>query len=1195
MQQILNLIKFELRYAAKKPATYIYALIWFSLGIIIFNTDAIRVSGGYGKVLSNAAFNIHFFIIVFSLLGVFFVQAIMAVPIFKDWQHKVDTFFYAYPLTKSEYFIGRFVGAFLVTCAIFLFIPIGLMAGEAYNLLFKPELAEDFGPFNIMAYVQPTLTLMLPNIFIMSVLFYALVANTRKIMVAYVTAISFLILYSIAQTFLSDLDNKQLASLLDPFGIGASSIITEYWTMSQKNNSVVPFEGMLLLNRILWIGISILAFALTQWRFQLQSSPDGATKKKKIIADEAKVAALPLPVVLPIFNSGTALAQWWALVKLETTLTFKNVFFVALMFAIGIYMITDAWQADEWFNTGIYPTTGQMLQTATGGLFGPLTFALFIFLAGDIVWREKGIGIDGIYDAFPIPTRVAFFAKLGAMLLIPVFLILLVPAVCIPIQLLKGYTNLELGLYAKTLLYFQLPDMWLTILLFFTIQNVLNNKFAGHAAVLVYYLSSFGLQYLGAEHPLFNFSSRTSYFYSDMNGFGDSLFVTYWYFAHWYLVGIVLMVLAFLAFHRGAETDLKARLRIAKARFSRNFALQGVLGASTLGLLFTGYSIYHNTVDIDGFTTEKNTEKLQVAYEKRYGHLKDAIIPKVTLIDLFIDLRPETNEIGYKGTYYFKNKADKVLDTVWLSINESSIKKQIVFAPQAKLVVFDSANGIRGYKFNKAMQPGDSGSIFVDIYTKPTGFDGSTKVRNNGTFLNNGDLLNIGYQGPLMQDEEKRKEYGLPKLPGMAPYTDTKALQENFITNTADYTFLKTRISTAPDQIAIAPGYLKKKEMINGRAVFSYEMDIPIVNFWSINSARYVVARDRWKDVNIEIYHHPSHSYNVDKMITALKTSLEHYSINFGPYQHKQVRILEFPRYQSFAQSFDNTIPFSESIGFIAKVKKDEDVDYVTYVTAHELGHQWWGHQVVPANTQGSAFLSETMSQYSALSVMKNMYGLGIMRKYLSEELNGYLRGRSSERKKEQPLMEVEGQSYIYYQKGSLVMFALQEAIGEKRLNAILKEYVDSVRFAGPPYTIMPQFYNRLTRNLNAVETAQVDDFIKKITVFKNKMVSAKGRPKGNGQYEVTFAVETAKFYADSSGIENSAPNYFPIDIGLLAKKDVTLASDLLHIEKRMLKPKETFTITTNKKAAYAGIDPLHKLVDANSDDNLISIEWEEK
>jgi len=73
-----------------------------------------------------------------------------------------------------------------------------------------------------------------------------------------------------------------------------------------------------------------------------------------------------------------------------------------------------------------------------------------------------------------------------------------------------------------------------------------------------------------------------------------------------------------------------------------------------------------------------------------------------------------------------------------------------------------------------------------------------------------------------------------------------------------------------------------------------------------------------------------------------MKKSLDYFTVNFSPYQHKQVRILEFPRYARFAQSFPNTIPFSESIGFIARVDKPDDVDYPFYVTAHEVAHQWW-------------------------------------------------------------------------------------------------------------------------------------------------------------------------------------------------------------------------------------------------------------
>ena len=89
-------------------------------------------------------------------------------------------------------------------------------------------------------------------------------------------------------------------------------------------------------------------------------------------------------------------------------------------------------------------------------------------------------------------------------------------------------------------------------------------------------------------------------------------------------------------------------------------------------------------------------------------------------------------------------------------------------------------------------------------------------------------------------------------------------------------------------------------------------------------------------------------------MIDAVKKSLAYFTTNFGPYQHRQVRILEFPRYASFAQSFPNTIPYSESIGFIARVENDEDVDYPFYVTAHEVAHQWWAHQVIGGNVQGA-------------------------------------------------------------------------------------------------------------------------------------------------------------------------------------------------------------------------------------------------
>ena len=106
-----------------------------------------------------------------------------------------------------------------------------------------------------------------------------------------------------------------------------------------------------------------------------------------------------------------------------------------------------------------------------------------------------------------------------------------------------------------------------------------------------------------------------------------------------------------------------------------------------------------------------------------------------------------------------------------------------------------------------------------------------------------------------------------------------------------------------------------------GRRYFHYKMDRPMLPFFCYLSARWQVKRGDWNGLPIEIYYDAKHPYNVDRMIDATRKSLDYFTAQFSPYQHRQVRILEFPRYARFAQSFANTIPYSESIGFIADLR----------------------------------------------------------------------------------------------------------------------------------------------------------------------------------------------------------------------------------------------------------------------------------
>src|SRR5687767_3250761 len=272
-----------------------------------------------------------------------------------------------------------------------------------------------------------------------------------------------------------------------------------------------------------------------------------------------------------------------------------------------------------------------------------------------------------------------------------------------------------------------------------------------------------------------------------------------------------------------------------------------------------------------------------------------------------------------------------------------------------------------------------------------------------------------------MTDRNERRKRGLGEPRRMPKLEDEKARANNYVTADADWIDFKTKVCTAPDQIALAPGYLKSESVVDGRRCFRYEMDRPMLNFYAYLSARWQVKRGEYKGIPIEVYYDEQHGFNVDRMIEATQASLEYYEANFTPYQHKQVRILEFPGYAQYAQSFANTIPYSESIGFIADLSDPDEIDYVFYVTAHEVAHQWWAHQVIGANMQGATVLSESLSQYSALMVMEKEYGRAKMRRFLKNELDSYLSGRGGERVEELPLYRVENQQYIHYRKGSLV------------------------------------------------------------------------------------------------------------------------------------------------------------------------------
>ena len=1186
---------FELKYHLKAPLFYILFIVYFLLTFGAVTTDGVQIGGAVGAVNRNAPYVIMLFMLVMSVFGVLTTTAFVANSVHRDFELGTDSLFFSSPIKKAQYLFGRFTGSFIVASLVYSGVALAIMIGSLMPWIEKERL----GPFNPMFYLYSVAFLVLPNLILFGAIFFSVAALTRSLMATYASVVAFFVAFGISGSLLEDIENEVLSALLDPFGFNAFGIATRYWTVFDKNTKLLPIGGVFLWNRLLWIGVAIAILAFAYWKFEFTT---GVRKSKRKLRRAQKAVALAdapmerislaLPAVTQTFGRADSWRQFFAATKRECLGVFKSIPFLIMVFLGVANVWGSAVTTNPIFGTNFYPVTKEMIEIIDGAF---RIFALLIaaFYAGDIVWRERSLKMNEVHDAMPTPTWVLWSSKITALIVVIFTSLAAATLTAILVQAGKGYYNFELALYAEGV--FLQIGSWLVLMagFAFLMQVFFNQKFVGFLGVLVWFVLMRILPAIDWEHRLYRFASVPPNQYSDMNGFGHFTRPLLWFNAYWMLLVAALLVVGHLLWTRGTESGFRQRLSIARQRFAKPVV-------ATLILFFiafagTGCYIYYNTNVLNTYRTTKQIEKAQAEFEKKYKRFENLPQPRITDVQADVEIHPERRSVDIRGSYTLVNKTNAPIAELHI-LADRELDRVEVKIPGAKMKSDDSALGYWTYTLTPPMAPG--ATLLMTFHTSwaENGFvNGTSNVRvvENGTFVNNGEMFpHIGYSEEFeLQDRNKRRKYGLKPVERARPATDMQARMDNAISRESDWINLDTTVSTSADQIALAPGYLQREWTQNGRRYFHYKTTSPILGFWSYLSARYEVKRDSWKaadgtSIPIEIYYDAKHPYNVDRMIDGVKKSLDYFTKNFSPYQHKQVRILEFPGYRTFAQSFPNTIPFSESIGFIADLRDKDAIDYVFYVTAHEVAHQWWAHQVIGGNVQGGTMLVETMAQYSALMVMEKEYGREKMQKFLKYQLDRYLRDRGSELVAEQPLVNVENQGYIHYRKGSLVMYALRDYIGEEHVNAALSKFLRDHAFENAPYTTAPELVKYFRAEAPPEFQETITDLFERITLFDNKTDSVTATKRADGKYVVKLTVASTKLRGDAKGEEKQVPINDLIDIGVFADKERVLFSE----KRRITKPVETFEIVVGEKPVKAGIDPFNKLIDRNPKDNVKSL-----
>ncbi|CAN5636741.1 M1 family aminopeptidase [soil metagenome] len=1198
-----RIVAFELRYYLRRISTYVYFGIFFacSFGMMTLaggRWEGVQMSlgGSGGSVNVDSPFVLLILTGVLSLFGVIVTAALLGNAVYRDYESGIHPLFFTTPVSRFAYLGGRFTGALLVNIFIFTSIPLGLMAARPMPYMDEEKL----GDFALINFLQPLLVLTLPNLLFTGAIFFSLAALTRKMLPNYVGAVVLLVGYLLAGNLMQDIENERAAALLDPFGMNAVSLVTKYWTPVERNVALVGLDGLMLQNRLIWMAIGLFVLLAASYRFRFSHVASEGRRWRRRAAAAAAVEAeqparsvrLRIPRVSRSYGMTASLLQVVTLARQSLREVVGNRYFVAILGAGLAFLVFSADQVGKLYGTTTYPVTYQVLEVL-GGTFALFVLIIITFYAGEVVWRERDVRIQQVQDATPMRGWVPFAAKFIALSLTVALLQGVVLVAGVLTQAVKGYSNFEIPLYLQTLFGFYFLDYLLLVVFVLLVHVLANHKYMGHLIVVLSSIVMAFSSQLGLEHNLYQYGSDAGTTYSDMNGFGPFATPFFWFKAYWAAWAIVFAVISNLFWVRGEEAGAGWRMRMARLRFGRP-QLTAALVATVLILGLGGF-VFYNTNVLNEYRTSRDAQRHAAEYERLYKQYEIALQPRITAVSLHVDIFPERRDVAVRGTYRLVNRGEAPIDSLHLRVPHRAEIAQMAFSRAAESVHADEDHGYYIYRLDSALAPGDSLSLDFNIAYVTRGFENrvtSTQIVENGTFLNSGMMPSFGYDpGAELSDEESRRKQRLEPRERMARLEDDAARRNNYISRDADWIEFEATVSTSPDQIAIAPGYLQREWTEEGRRNFHYAMDAPILNFYAFLSARYAIHRDSWNDVAIEIFYHPGHEYNLVRMTEAVKKSLDYYTREFGPYQHRQVRILEFPRYASFAQAFPNTIPYSEAIGFIARIASDEDVDYPFYVTAHEVAHQWWAHQVIGGNMQGVTVLSETLSQYAALMVMEKEYGETRMKKFLKYELDRYLTGRAFERRRELPLLRNEGQGYIHYQKGALVMYALRDYIGEEPLNRALSAFLADNRFQEPPYTTSRELLGYLRAATPDSLQYVLADMFEEITLYDNRALEARATRLPDGRWSVAIDLETRKLRVDSLGHEAEIPMNDLIDIGVFAAPEPgeTEGRPLYLAKHRIASGLQRIEVTVGAEPARAGIDPLHRLIDRVTRDNSVA------
>jgi len=1210
-----SLLSFERGLQSRQIGFWVVIIIMFALGLLTPWLPEIFGSNMAGeKIKANGSQMIAGSVASWDIAAIFFASIFVVTGILRDKTHNMMEIIHATPVSTVDMTSSRMVGIYLTVLICIFANTLGQFLGQ-----FNPQIDKEIlGPINPLYYLQPMVLFTVVNALVVTAFFTLIAGMTQNRMLVFVSAIG-LFFFSIMSGMVTELDApKWVQAIIDPFANIAYALDTEFWPPEDRNTKLVPIFGYIGLNRLVWSAISILTLAAVFKRFK-RGLIGGKTKfDKKDVPESSPITAYHSVKTTSGFRAD--LAALITRVKFEYSGTVKSVPFI-IMAALAAALFAFLTIVTVFFAPQkLVPTSLFMVSLGFSSFLIPIVL-IIAFFSGEMIWRDKTAKFSELLDSTSVKNWPLLLGKWLALCGVLITLCIVGIIIGIIVQIFGGGPPVNLALYFKYTFLNVLPNYLALAFLALFVQSFAPNRIVGMlfaAAAMVFF--TFIISRFPFYHPVMGFTGTSPGRISEISPYNS--WVSFrWFNLYFGALCVFFAILGTWLWRRGLQTSLLSRIKNIKQEIS---PMSGGLAATALAI-FIGCGTYiYNAHEKVEWKNRTATEKAQAKAETLLIDKAWKKLPKTQSVSIKADIYPSKQEALIGGTFRMKNTWNEPISEVYVRPASSHPEDIRLMEMSGAVRVTEGENsdgdkisdieqtGHWMFRFDPPLAPDAESTFTFETFFHTSRLADPSSISKNGTFLNNYGTFQtsqraipiIGLQFDPITNPDKRRKYKLGDLPKFPKRTDMDARQNPFFGGAADYIDFEADVCTSEAQIPIAPGNFVSETIQDDRRCRRYESDTKFANFYSILSADFAETKDSWtsptgKVIPITIYHGENHTYSIPDIIDGIKFGLSHYTKNFGPYQFNYVRVMEVP-FITFAQAFAGTIPYAEQ-GFImdsGDPNDDKTLDNAKQTTMHEIAHQWFGHQIVPAATRGYNVQSEGLTSYAALDAYEAKYGWDKARYALEKvTIEPIPAMMFIDRKKEEPLALASDQQYLVYNKADWVLWSLKHYIGKEKMHAVIQKYLQDFGQKGPPYPTTLELINYLKEAAGPGFHQLIEDQWNRITYWELSYgeddINITQNQDGTYRVEIPFELdkkissEKKPKQVSVTEIDGEELNEW-IEIGFYenAPKDKWSAWSALE-RIQVAKENSVLSFTVRERPYYIALDPRRLLQERNVTDNV--------